>query len=519
MGGVAFNERFKPSEGAGVDSVYSLGGVAFNERFKPSEGAGMESVYSLAHAAENDVQRQLNGGQRDVAAGTPLAEALAIKGISSGGTRSSSMSSASGGDASTSRTSDPIFFSPPHEVSSTEESSQQGDSGAHNLYTPTPGSRNTSNPLLSKPVPKPRSATLNPRATESSAQQDFTSSLVNSSPSATSGRAELMDNGYMRPRQAAAAITRPPNYDHLPPSLPRPATNSQTATTPPSKHHRSALLSDPLQQGVNPTYINVPKVADDLPPVVNRSNKPPEPTPPKVDRKLKPDSPHNSPKIDRKPNSQPDLTPWTDKDLPRIDRGNKPKNQSESSLHRHDSDESPPACPTRTTSLAPTSLTNKTQSDNSLHCDRLSESPPPQFPTRTTSLGNTLEQEGEVVMDANDIPRPTRRTMKYTEVKFDPKTQTPELTEPGATTGPSSEVQRTTPVPKPRGRVNYSDVDLTATSALANSSKKREANLTLREAEREALKDKPYINVDREGKVDEDTDPGYYTHMRVSLYL
>ena len=40
--------------------------------------------------------------------------------------------------------------------------------------------------------------------------------------------------------------------------------------------------------------------------------------------------------------------------------------------------------------------------------------------------------------------------------------------------------------------------------------------VTLSEAEMMALKDKPYVNVKKEGCVDEETDPGYYMHMRVS---
>jgi hypothetical protein len=60
-------------------------------------------------------------------------------------------------------------------------------------------------------------------------------------------------------------------------------------------------------------------------------------------------------------------------------------------------------------------------------------------------------------------------------------------------------------------------VDLVATNALSGGKGlSRDQQMTLREAEMQALKDKPYINVRKEGDVDEESDPGYYTHMRVS---
>jgi hypothetical protein len=63
--------------------------------------------------------------------------------------------------------------------------------------------------------------------------------------------------------------------------------------------------------------------------------------------------------------------------------------------------------------------------------------------------------------------------------------------------------------------VNYSDIDLSATAARVEA-RMTTRSPTLRHAEQEHLKDKAYINVNREGEVDDDTDPDYYTHMRVS---
>ena len=148
--------------------------------------------------------------------------------------------------------------------------------------------------------------------------------------------------------------------------------------------------------------------------------------------------------------------------------------------------------PTRTTSLHPSS-------ENLQALAQPSGDMPPEFPTRTSSLANALEASGGGELD---LPKPTKRTMQYTQVSFDESTGRPDL-------------QRG-PLPVPRGvgigRVNYSDVDLVAT----HSKGLQRNQMTLREAEREALKEKPYINVRKEGDVDEDSDPGYYTHMRVS---
>lgn len=444
----------------------------------------MESMYSLAHSADAELQRQLSREQ-EVPAGTPLSEALASKGLSSG-TRTSSISSASGGDANTSFTSDsPSVLSPHHEPAT----------DIHNLYSPVPKKTDRG---LAKPVPKPRSATLNPhtRNTDSLDPSEFTSSLQlpgqlaigGTLPlAAAGGRAELLDDGYLRPRPANRA-----NYDQLPPGPPRPAIQ-QVANSRSPKQHRSALLKDRSAQQeqvssdhahitsppVASTYINVKhNMSEEVPPPISRNNKPSEPSPPRVDRKLKPNG---------------------------SDAGS----------------ESPPVFPTRTSSLANTLEPADGQSHDT-HLTRNIELLP-GFPTRTTSLvgleASASFREGDKFSET-DVPKPSTHTMQYSQIEFNRDTGNPAIKEHGDTPpqpkerkGSLSDDVRRHPIPAPR-RVNYSDIDLTATNALSKGIPKRQ--VTLREAERESLNDKPYINVSRQGEVDEDSDPGYYMHMRVS---
>ena len=472
----------------------------------------MESMYSLAQSAETEVHRQLSGDQ-EVAAGTPLAEALAYKGIS---TRTSSISSASGGEANTSMGTDSpsSFLSPRHEPAQDMQ----------NLYSPVPKKTNGGGETVgvaSKPVPKPRSATsLNPFTPRSvdAADHRFTASM--SEPLTAGGlvpnaaargeRAETLANGYMQPRQ----VKRVGNYDQLPLGPPRPAVGLAPGGHSP-KQHRSALLKpEPMSRAdqggppqveaptgkQNSTYINVQHMANELPPVIDRKNKPPMPSPPRIDRNLKPKEGETS---------------GSDSSL----------HLTESPLHAAPpTQDSPPMFPTRTTSLNPHS--ENPHSENQPHLGQPSQSggegPPPEFPMRTTSLANTLEASGshhvEDEFTEGDLPTTTKRTMQYTQVSFDENTQRPAISELGLFPGGID--LRRAPVPAPRGsgigRVNYSDVDLAATSALSGRGLTRE--VTLREAERMALKDKQYVNVRKEGDVDEDTDPGYYTHMRVSGY-
>ena len=489
--------------GGPMGGAMGMGGsrVPFNDRFKPSSEMP-ESMYSLAHSVETEVQRQLSGEQ-EVAAGTPLTEALAYKGISQ---RASSISSASGGEALGSES--PSFMSPRHEPTSELSSSQQ-----QNLYSPIPkkggastiagGGGGGGGVLMgggSKPVPKPRAGTHNPLSPSNSLPGAF--------PADSHPRAETLANGYMRPQP----VKRVGNYDQLPPGPPRPAT--QTAPSP--KQHRSALLrnlggqaesSSSTAAGVagggggGHTYINMKQMSDNVPPAVDRRNKPAQPSPPRVDRLLKPRG------------------------------GDRVSNSSDTSSNSSDS---PPMFPARTTSLA------NTEPQHQQHPSNMDEGlMPPNFPTRTTSLGHaatSLEASGSFAgtdFMPQDLPRPSPRTTQYTQVEFDPTTGKHSITDLAL----SADIARLDlqqqqgqgdlkrgPLPAPRstvGRVNYTDVDLMATDALRGQQQQQQVlqgQVTLGEAEQLALKDKPYVNVKKEGgKVDEETDPGYYTHMRVCV--
>lgn len=459
-------------------------GIAFNEVFRPSEGPSLESTYSLALSAENDVQRQLSVEQ-EVPTGVPLAEALVSRGLG----RRSSLSSLDNQVTSSSS-----LLSPPHQEG-------EADIDSTNIYTPSPSHPGSSGP--SRPVPKPRSATtmtpFTPRTAEqlgspSQHHQQLSSSLTASTLNTLgggergAGRAEVMENGYMRPRKLV-------NYDHLPPpsTAPPQLGNVSSSKTLPaqSRQHHSALLRDnPATERSQHTYINMKELATELPPVVDRTTKPPDQSPPRIDRALKPKQ--------------------------------QTTESSEGLL--------PPSFPTRTTSLSEGRMdSSPAQASISTgpHSQEEDEPLPPNCPTRTTSLANTLEnstmlREEEPFTEV-DLPKPSLKTMKYTQISFDPATGKPVMNGPpplaSLATGDDVGGVKRGPVPAPRGitRVNYSDVDLAATNALANEYKiKRGDQMTLREAEQKSLKDKPYINVDRKGQVDEESDPEYYTHMRVS---
>lgn len=114
------------------------------------------------------------------------------------------------------------------------------------------------------------------------------------------------------------------------------------------------------------------------------------------------------------------------------------------------------------------------------------------------------DDEQESQFKISEIPQVTVRSTHYTQVDFNPDERRP-IPLPRKTSSASS--TPTTLVPKPR-RVAYTEVDLNATDHLHRQ-------LTVREAERKALKEKQYVNVDRSGEVDDETDPDYYTHMRV----
>ena len=430
-----------PVYSTAVRAASTSGPVAFTERFRTTEGPPMESMYTLAHAAETDVQREL-GHEQEVSAGVSLMEALATKGI---GPRTSSLSSASGSDASTGHVSDSAF-SPRHE---------QSTGGGTQL----------------RPAPKPRTSTMVPLSERLSA-----SDVSGSSTRDNAARAEMQQNGYMRPRQ----IPNPtPNYDQLPIGPPRPAH---------SPRHKSALLRDEAAgssaRKSSPTYINMLGMAASPPPLVDRTIKPLEPSPPRVDRKKK----------------------------PRL---------SQTSESSPGSGEMPPKCPTRMSSLS------ASRHDSQDMEDSLAELQLQSSATRSSVSSTSLGDDDTFVdFNATDLPRHSRSTLKYTQVNFDDATGKATLTDPLSSSEASCQPSdgedsaRRLPVPVPRpgiSRVNYSDVDLAATRTLAEASKATKKNqVTLVDAERQAMKEKPYINVKRDGVVDDNSDPDYYTFMRVS---
>ena len=397
--------------------------MAFNERFRPSEGVPVESLYSMAQAAETDVQREL-GEEQQVEAGVPLMEALATKGI---GTRTSSLSSASGGDALTGRVSD-SSLSPRHEQSA------RGD-GPGNEYGPTPHRGGTPS---YRPTPKPRSTSMIPLSDRLAASDV-------AGPQSRDGgvRAETMQNGYMKPRPVQNIPPQFSNYDQVPPGPPRPA-------PVPNRRHKSSLLNnnevETIVDDSGHTYVNMQRPRDPtVPPQITRSNKPTQPSPPHVNRRLKPGNPSES-------------SPGQDVSL-------------EDSFTQQDLQ----------SSMARTSLVND---------------------------GDSFAE--------SDIPRRSRGTMKYTQVQFHGATRSPYLEEP---VEEDSSKKLSSPAPLPRhgvSRVNYSDVDIEATRALAEAGKIRKNQVYLEDAEQLMLREKPYINVQRDGDIDENSDPDYYTYMRVS---
>ena len=484
------------SVGSGSSTLTPGGsGISFNERFKPAQnGATAESLYSLATESGVEVKRQLKGagGSGDLPAGIPLSEALASKGLGNGASRAATM--------------DPGFVYPMSGLSD------------YNFFSPRPPGVNDPQGIYSlaqqESHPKAaRSATLMPGAQldQKETQQygagghrplQMTSSLgggrgsQSQSPSNSAGptassaaamggvraetnRAELLENGYMAPRR----IPRPSGYEYPPFGPPRPAgdqtvigssSSSSGTGTPTSRQPHSALLLRPEAEkvsspsstaaaasgrgtGRSPTYINVQGLDGSAPPPIDRTTKP---TPPAIDRTLKPvgyQSPKNTP--------------------PEYEGGELDEEED------GDSDSS--------------------------------DSSPEMSKKHASSSG--------VPFSIADLPKPTNRTTQYTQVEIVSGTNRLKISSPAADDDNVSrrapipiprDRDRDHPVPKPR-RVNYSDIDLTATAARVEA-RTTSRSPTLRHAERDHLKDTPYINVNREGEVDDDTDPDYYTHMRVS---
>ena len=494
------------------------GGVSFNERFKPAQnGATAESLYSLATESGVEVKRQLAGGTGgDLPAGIPLSEALASKGLGNGASRAATMDP--GCAYPMSGLSDCNFFSPrppgvndPQGIYSLAQQEthtkatrsatlmpgaqldqrdvqQYGGVGGHRPLQATSslgGGRGSLDPAtgVSRGQPgqsSPNSAGPTVSSVASVSSRTGTGTEMN--------RAELLENGYMAPRR----IPRPSGYEYPPFGPPRPvggdhqpltgsiSSGSIGSGTPTSRQPHSALLlrpegekvSSPLSSlatgggergaasGGARTYINVQSLDGSAPPPIDRTTKP---TPPVIDRTLKPvgyQSPKNTP--------------------PEYDGG---------VLDQEEEDE---------------------DSDSS-------DSSPEMSKKHASSSG--------VPFSIADLPKPTNRTTQYTQVEIVNATNRVKISSSPAADDDNAasrkvpipvprERDRDHPIPKPR-RVNYSDIDLTATAARVEA-RTTTRSPTLRKAEQEHLKDKPYINVNREGDVDDDTDPGYYTHMRVS---
>lgn len=192
---------------------------------------------------------------------------------------------------------------------------------------------------------------------------------------------------------------------------------------------------------------------------------------------------HTPPPIDRsnKPLQMP--TP-----PPAVDRALKPGRRVETELS-DSSEGSPP------------------QRRWSTHCP-----PSTKLPVGSSNEDITRE-ENEYQFNLSEIPRVTLRSTHYTQVDFNPDTRRP-IPLPRKTFHSSGGSTPTSVVPKPR-RVTYTDVDIQATNQLADRLNRQ---VTVREAERKALSEKHYVNVDHSGTIDDETDPDYYTHMRVRSY-
>ena len=147
-----------------------------------------------------------------------------------------------------------------------------------------------------------------------------------------------------------------------------------------------------------------------------------------------------------------------------------------------------------------------------------SDSSPPKTDKFSTHEGyerqglfDETEGKEEVAFSMTDIPCKTTHSTHYTQVEFDPDRRQPMPLPRVAAPTPTDRAAASV-VPKPR-RVNYTDVDIQATNRMAEQIHKQ---ISVRQAERKALKERRYVNLDRMGSVDDETDPDYYTHMRVS---
>ena len=264
--------------------------------------------------------------------------------------------------------------------------------------------------------------------------------------------AQMLSNGYMRPR---------PSGSEAPP-LPPPYTPS-SSDRPPSQ------VLDP-ESSSRDSSLSVPHA----PPPIDRSKKPLQMSvPPTIDRKLKP--------------------------------------AKQGDVESSDSSEGSP--PER----------------------RWSTVSPPYTKLPSDSTEDARGEESESQFSVSDMPQMTPCSTHYTQVDFNPDTRrpiplprklSPNRSLGGAEGGLGGGPERGSGggggggggsallVPKPR-RVNYTDIDIQATSQLSDRLQ-RQQQKSVRAAEFQALAEREYVNIDRSGAVDDETDPDYYTHMRVS---
>ena len=195
---------------------------------------------------------------------------------------------------------------------------------------------------------------------------------------------------------------------------------------------------------------------------------------------------------------------------PPIDRSNKPQQTPVDTPHPPPIDRTlNPARQKRATALSDSSEGSPQERHWSMH----ESLPYTKLNEADSPTEETVRQESETQFEITEIPRVTVRSTHYTQVDFNPDTRRP-VPLPRKTSQLSGGGTPTSLVPKPR-RVNYSDVDIQATSQLSEYLHRQ---MTVREAEKRALAEKHYINIDRSGAVDDETNPDYYTHMRVSTH-
>lgn len=438
-------------------SSNSQQGVAFTERFKPVEnGRTSDDLYSLAAAAEYDVHRQLSKEQ-EVPPGTPLSEALASKKIGNkrrSGSLSShtSNSSTSGSDATSTRLSG-ISETSYFTPRPIDSPGFLGSIDPHSLYASPPN-----NASLLPGGPKPRSATLMPTLP-------------------TGGYNHLTPNDSP-PQQGQRSSTNADGIDGM-------FSTSSSYSEGGAETLENGYMRPRPTVGRVPDY-DYPPLGPPRPANTNQGNTSPRQHRSALlkndrDRVVPPTPPNSlvdsgSTPFDHNPHMYINMQELLEGlPPPPVDRSKKP---------------TPLLAPRVDRSLKPS---HKGENSSSEAAGSMGELPP-DFPTRTDFVS------GNASGDDSDVPKVTKRSTCYTQVQFDPATRRPI---PLPRTGQ----------PKPGAgvrRVNYSDVDLEATKILA------EKKSSLGQAEMEALAEKYYINVNHTGSIDDDTNPDYYTHMRVS---